>query len=791
MHARPAHSQAFSQHGPRFPLSRRVLLAGAVVSACAAAPSVVAQDEESFSLEEVVVTAQRRERGLQDSPIAVSAVSGDTLRAGNVLSYADLARSAAAVTFTEGSPLDQELNIRGVVSVRIDSPTSDPSIGVFVDNVYVGRTGQLNTDFYDIERVEIIRGPQGVLLGKGVVGGAFSIVTASPERDFGGEVSVSYGKYNDQKIFGHITGPLTDSLSGRFSFQTQEHDGYFRDILNDRDLQNKSSSQFRGQLLYEPSEQDLSARLVLEYAQDDNNGIHRIGENINPDLAGPKSFSRGREVVAAARGGLSRKESLSTHPTYVDDTEPTSQFLDRENWALSLNVEKGLGENMSLVSVTGYRMGTSGNLYSQTGIDPRNPFNLADGSVPLLFDSIVSEFEDFEQFSQEINLSWSRPDSRFDGLVGGYYLTQDIQKNDIFVAHSQPAVPGTDIFAETLSGESRWFNDGGTDTLAVFGQVGFAITDQLKLTVGGRYTQDDKSGTVSGLSTKTGDFFNPDSTTPLTPLSPQYGLGEGYTADYDESWNEFTPQAILEYNPGAGFMAYINVAQAFKGGGFEDDPASDVAARLSFDPETVTSYEIGTKLDFWDNRARVNAALFYMDYEDLQVTQTNADCLCNITDNAADAEISGLELEVQFAVSRSLRLFAGGSYMDTEYVDFVDSLGNDNSGNRLQRTPDYTYNLGLDYSADFAGRADALNLFVNYAYQGDFNYDPDNITEEPAYGLLDGRLSYQVNDDITVSAYGKNLTDEDYRVFVINFFGDEVGSLGAPRTYGVELNVGF
>lgn len=770
----------------------RTVLASAVLSACAAMTNTaMAQSQSAFALEEVMVTAQRRERGLQDSPIAVSAVSGDSLRAGNVLSYADLARSAASVTFTEGSPLDQELNIRGVVSVRIDSPTADPSIGVFVDNVYVGRTGQLNTDFYDIERVEIIRGPQGVLLGKGVVGGAFSIVTAAPEREWGGEVSAGYGKYNDQKVFGHITGPLSDSLSGRISFQTQERDGFFRDILNDRDLENKSSTQLRAQLLYQPPEQDLSARLVVEYAQDDSNGIHRIGENINPDLAGTKSFSRARAVVAAARGGLSRSESLSTHPTFAGDTEPTSQFLDRENWSLSLNIEKGLANNMTLVSVTGYRDGSSGSLYSQTGIDPRNQYNVADMTVPLVFDSVVTEYEDFEQFSQEINLVYDNPESRIDWLVGAYYLTQDVTKNDIFAAHSQPAVFDPPIFAETLSGESRWFNDGGTDTVAVFGQVGFAFNDQLKLTVGGRYTEDEKDGTARGLSTKTGDFFNPGSTVPLTPLSASYTLGGGYTASYKDSWSEFTPQAILEYNPGEGFLAYVNVAKAFKGGGFEDTPSNPIAATISFDPETVTSYELGAKIDFWDNRARVNAALYYMDYVDLQVTQTNADCLCNITDNAADAEITGLEVELQLALTRSLRVFAGGNYMDTEYVDFVDSLGNDNSGNRLQRTPDYTYNIGFDYSIDVAGRSDAVNLYINYSYQGDFNWDPDNITEEPAFGLLDGRISYNINDDVTVSAYGKNILDEDYRTFVINFFGDEIGSLGAPRTYGVELNVRF
>lgn len=776
------------------PASLRAKLLSTIIGGCTAvtvSSITTAQDDSSFSLEEVIVTAQRRERGLQDSPIAVTALTGDTLRAGNVLSYADLARSTASVTFTEGSPLDQELNIRGVVSVRIDSPTSDPSIGVFVDNVYVGRTGQLNTDFYDIERVEIIRGPQGVLLGKGVVGGAFGIMTAAPEQEWGGQISASYGNYNDQKIFGHITGPLSDAWSGRVSFQTQERDGFFRDILNDRDLENKSSTQIRTQLLYQPPEQELSARLVVEYAQDDGNGIHRIGENINPDFAGAKSFSRGRAVVAAARGGLSREESLSTHPTYVGDTEPTSQFLDRENWAISLNVEKLVGQNLNLISVTGYRSGTSGSLYSQTGIDPRNPYNVADASIPLVFDSIVSEYENFEQFSQEFTLSYDDTGGRIDWLVGGYFLTQDIQKNDIFVAHSQPAVPGTQIFADTLSGESEWLNDGGTDTLAVFGQIGFAITDQLKLTVGGRYTEDEKDGKVTGVSNRTGDFFNPNSTVALTPLSSSFTLGDSFTSNYNGTWNEFTPQAILEYNAGDGFMVYANIAKAFKGGGFEDTPSNPIAGTIAFDPESVTNYELGAKIDFWNNRARVNAAAYYMDYENLQVTQTNADCLCNITDNAADAEIKGIEIEVELALTASLRVFAGGNYMSTEYVNFVDSLGRSNSGNRLQRTPDYTYNAGFDYSGNIAGRNNAVNIYMNYSYQGDFNWDPDNITEEPGFGLLDGRVSYHINEDVTVSAYGKNILNEDYRTFVINFFADEVASLGAPRTYGLELNVRF
>lgn len=754
--------------------------------------AALAQEEPGLRLEEILVTAQRREVGLQDASVAVTAVTGESLRATNVLSYADLARASAGVTFTEGSPLDQELQIRGVVSVRIDAPSADPSIGVFIDNAFVGRTGQLNSDFYDIDRVEIIRGPQGVLFGKAVVGGAFSIHTRKPEFEPGGELGVSYGNYNDFKAYGHVTGGLADELAGRFSFQIAQRDGFSRDILNQRDLEDKDTAQFRAQLLYEPQASDLSARLIFEYSDQQDNGIHRIGENIQPDFPGLKPFSRGRAVVAEARGGLGRRESLSTHPTFVGDNEPTPQMTDKEGWALTLNADWQVADHIGLEAVTSFRSADSKSLYSQTGIDPRNPYNATDTTVPLVFDSIVYEEEDFEQFSQELNFSYENPDSRFDILAGLYFQHQSIQKDDIFNAHSLPVVFGpTPIFAQTLSGESRWFNDGNNDTFGVFGQVGFQFTDELRLTAGGRFTRDEKDGTVQGLSTATGDFFNPTSTVPLTPLSPTFQLGGGFTTDYGDSWNKFTPQGTIEYTPNENLLVYATVSRGFKGGGFEDTPANPAAATAGFDPENVTNFELGGKLDFWDSRARINSSVFFMDYKDLQVTQTNDQCLCNITDNAADAEILGLEIEGQVQATRGLRLFAAGTYLDTEYKNFVDSLGNDNSGNRLQRTPEYTFNVGLDYSTDFLKWQNSLNFFVNYAYQGNFRWDPDNITREPGYGLLDARISFSPNDRYTFSVFGKNITDEDYRVFVINFLADEVAALGAPVTYGGEIRVSF
>src|SRR5512141_400174 len=187
-------------------------------------------------LEEIVVTAQRRETSLQTTPVAISAYTGQSLADDKVFSAEDLAAAAPAFSLTAGSPLDQELNIRGITNTRLDSPTSDPSVGTFVDGVYIGRTGDYNFDFYDLERVEIIRGPQGVLLGKNVVGGALSVITAAPSQTSSSQITAGVGNYNSKFLSGYATGGLTDTLSGRLSFQYRAHDGYAEDVLHHRDV---------------------------------------------------------------------------------------------------------------------------------------------------------------------------------------------------------------------------------------------------------------------------------------------------------------------------------------------------------------------------------------------------------------------------------------------------------------------------------------------------------------------------------------------------------------------------
>lgn len=762
-------------------LATQVAAQDSVVADTEAIEEQTDPDSDNYGLQTIVVTAQRREASVQDTSAAISAFSGESLENGRVLSFEDLAGSATSLSFTALSPLDQEFNIRGITNTRLDSPSADQSIGIFVDDVYVGRSGLFNFDLFDIDRVEVVRGPQGVLLGKNVVGGAISIYSARPERTYGGSLTASYGNYDEKLVKGHITGPLGDSFAGRLAFQVRNRDGFNFDIAHGVDLDNVDSVQMRGQIAFEPVDSDFSAVLIADYTNDDSNGFHSA--TVDGPAAGSGPWSTARRQVAALRpGGLSIRESLPDWQTYKGDVNPTPQQLHREAFGLALNMSYDF-DFATLTSITGYRNGEAFSVYDQTGIGPSNNFGII---VPLLFRSPVREAEDISQFTQELRLvSPEAEGSGFDWILGGYFQHDEVSKDDIISFEIRvPVIP-------TLNGQSAWFNDGTNKSYAIFGQLGYRFNDMFRVVGGLRYSRDEKSGTVQGLALETGDRFTPNDPVPSSPLSPTYVEGGGYTTDYSNSWDQFTPQVTAEFQPNPDILLYATYSSGFKGGGFEDDPANPAAAQSSYDPETVDNFEIGGKFEFLGNRARLNVAAFSMRYKDLQVTQTSDVCLCNITDNAADAKIRGIEAEAQLVPLAGLSLSGGLTLLDTEYIDFTDSVGNVNDGKFLQRTPRYQWNLGARYTADIGDWVDGFSASVNYNRQGRLSWNPEGSANEPAYGLLSGRISISPTPDLTFSVWGRNLTDELYRVNAIAFFGDEASRLGAPRTYGAEVSVRF
>ena len=390
-----------------------------------------------------------------------------------------------------------------------------------------------------------------------------------------------------------------------------------------------------------------------------------------------------------------------------------------------------------------------------------------------------------------------------------------------------PVLPGGNNPLSTLSGESRWDNDGTSTSYAGFAQLGFKITEAFKLSAGVRYTRDEKEGDISALVVETGDRFNPNDpranvtiesvcrapdgtiirtatggtgvATCLAPNKWTYGEGEGFSTHYSEEWTQTTPQAMLEWKISDTLFTYFTYSEGFKGGGFDDTPANIPQAITPFDPESATNYELGIKADLFDRRLRINADVFTMDYEDLQVTQTNAACLCNLTDNAASAKIEGVEAELTLAATDNLRFSLGGSYVDAKYEDFIESAINpstglplDSSGNRLQRTPETQASAAADYTMNLGSWGRALNLRANYTWQSDMFWATDNIAKEPSYGLLDARIGLSPEGaPWEVAIWGKNVTDELYRVNIISFFGEEVSQFGAPATYGVDFSYKF
>lgn len=730
-----------------------ILMATVAAGALPIATSAAAQTaERGPSVEEVIVTANRRESRLQDVPSAISAITEQALERNRIVDLGSLSSSVPSFSMTESSALGKELSIRGVTSVRILDATAEPSVGLFIDEVYLSRMGSAFTDFYDLERVEVIRGPQGVLLGKNVVGGAISVITAKPKFENAGAATVSFGNYNSNMTNGFVTGPLSDTLAARVAFQTRNRSGYSRNVIRGEDMDDLKSYQGRGELLYRAKDADLQALLTFDYGSAETNGSARVMSD-DPFAAGVGAITAYR-----VRNGFGPREA----------TSPQHEYTRRITRGASLRVDWGVFEGAKLTSITGWRSSKGVMGFNQLGV----------GSPPGLADTFYSTSERPETLSQEFRLVSDNPDSRFDWILGVFHQQDDVTRYD-----SNVATTSTTIAA--LSGTFLYKNVADLKTTAVFGQLGFNITDQLKVTGGLRYTMDDKSGIRTASCLEDGGDG-------LCVAALVLAKGQSFTVDYGKDWKALTPQAILEYRPNERVMVYGSVAKGFKGGGWDHLPSTARAAAIGYDPEKATNYELGVKSDLFDRRLRLNVAVFKMDYKDLQSQQLVLECLCLITSNAGSAIIKGIEGEATLAVTDALTLTASGSYLDAKYDKFVDGSGNVFSGNRIQRSPKYKYDIGGTYEFGVGSWDKAFSLQANYTRQGKSYWTPNNTNAQKPFGLLDASLRLKPPEaPWSVTVWGKNITNELYAVASQPFFGDLMNYYAPPKTYGVDLKYEF
>ena len=697
-------------------------------------------DDGLMALEEIVVTARKRAENLQETPIAISAFSAAALEdrgAGNINEVANFVPNLQYSSSASGTVGASSFAIRGIGQSDFIT-TTEPGVGVYLDGVYLARVTGAALDLADVERVEVLRGPQGTLFGRNTIGGAVNVITSKPSGELGGKAEVTVG--NHARFNGKFMAnfPIVkDVLAGKVSLLTKNSDGYGYD--NDPaggggNLGEEGDIAGRIQLLYTPKD-NMSFLLSADHTR-------RRG-TVMP--LGRVGYVQNAANAAFDDGGTN---SLLPYddPNLVSYDTPTTDELDV--YGVSLTSDIGLGD-MDLKLITAYR--------EQSGISGQD---FDGGSSPIL-NQVIDSAQD--QFSQEIQLTGTAFDDRLDWLVGAYYFHENGRFDQDVVLGGVPI---------------QIYTDSATDSYALFAQGSYSLTDKLSVTAGIRWTSETKD-----LDVET--FFGP------------YQLVD---ETVDATFSAFSPKVSIEYQANDDMMVYASVGRGFRSGGFNGRPFSPNDL-FPFDEETTTAYEVGLKSDFLDRRLRLNVAGFYTDYKDIQLTATTQNDLGQfivLTANAGKAEIYGIEVEVQAMPLDGLFVYGGLGYADNGNLDPQTGFTFDTSaGRNLPGASEWTLSVGGDYRFAVAEGWTAM-VGADYAWRSEYDHQASNQTEtvrEDGYGLLNARLSVGPDDESwKLTFYGKNLTDEVYRVYgqdSMSSQGVAVVWFGPTREYGVTLGFNF
>ena len=731
--------------------SKKLSVFGASLAAIAAATSLnaapaFAQDEENGGLEEIVVTAQRREESLQDVPLAITAFTEEDLERSAAVGIQDVAARAPGVTLTQFNIGEPQLYIRGVGTTS-DSAASDPSIGISIDEVSIGRTGASALAFLDVNRVEVLRGPQGTLYGRNASGGALNVYTNRPVFENGGHISVRAGSFDMYGAEGVYNAALGENSALRFAAQYNTNEGYAEYAPTGQGLEGGTQWGARAQYLTEMG--DWSFLAGVDYSDEDMNGHARIPVTTaatNPIFTG---------IVNGLRTGLDIRQSFSSPDNYQT----------RTNYGVTFRAEHE-GQNFDFVSLTSYR----NNDYAWRDNLGGLPFP----GFPLAVDDRAAEASD--QISQEFRLV--SPDSSTVQWVAGVYLFQEnVDRSERFIVQS--ALP---IAPASFGGDVTFLQDATNTSYALFGQMTVPFADIWEFTAGARWSHDEREIHQVAVDN--------DTLGPLPPGIPLGPTGTPYNVNADDTFEEPTWRLALSVEPVDHARFYISYDRGYKAGSFVSGAQNALQATTPIRSEILDNYAIGMKTTWLDGRLRFNAEGFLLDYSDLQVYELLG---LNLATSNADAQSSGIEVEAAFAVNENIII--GGSYTrlqafyTSNAVSTVGTLLYD--GHTLPRSPEHQYNVFVDGEWDLWGGQ--LSSRVNYQWQDEFYFDPSNNPEvlEDGHGLLGAFASWESPTGFSVSVYGKNLTDEDYRLHVIKNVGIGFSVFGPPREFGVALTQRF
>ncbi|NCP10524.1 MAG: TonB-dependent receptor [Sphingomonadales bacterium] len=722
-------------------LSASPALAQDAAEESAAATADAVQDVDSIDEgDPIVVTARRREENLVDVPISLSVVTGESLVQTGAVDITALQDKTPNLTLqiARGSNSTMIAFSRGVGQ---QDPLwgFEPGVALYIDDVYVARPQGAILDIFDIERVEVLRGPQGTLYGRNTIGGAIKYVTKRLGSEPSGRVRASYGSYDQLDLVGSFSAPLGDTISIGGAIARYKRDGYGTNLTTGVDQYDKDVLAIRASAEFAPSD-SIFIRLSGDSTVDKSNprhGTRLLGNGVDPIYAPT-------DDVYDTRAGIGDTNDVRTH-------------------GYSATGEFNLSEALTLKSITAWRSG-----HTDTLIDFDNT------ALPTL--DVPAEYDD-DQFTQELQLLYQG--DRFQGVFGLYYL--DGRASGAF-----DTVLGLLDTTILTSGEVL------TKSYSAFGDVSFDVSDQLKVSVGGRYTRDEKTGSVYRQN--------------FTGIrSPYFGNATAVPGllrtDYTNTRNfeRFTPRVSISFAPDADTNLYASYGQGFKSGGFDmrGDAVLTPTTVNGYNPETIDSFELGLKKSALDNRLFFSLAGFFSKYKDQQVTiqqPTLTGGIASYVDNAGRADIYGFEFESRFKASRNLSANVAVGYTHADYKEFLTYIAGgttpiDVADQRVfQNTPKWTASGSVTWSADVGGGTFSLTPAVSYRSDYTLFEIPTPLLDQKGYVLVDAAANWiSADDHWRLAVTARNLTDKRYRVGGYNFpgatFGNSIiGYYGPPRS---------
>ena len=710
----------------------------ALQTAFAPAVSMGAEESNDNILPEVIVSAQRRSENLQSTPLAITAVSAEELRSQNIESLMDIGALAPNV-LVGGQSLTGANNggffIRGIGQER-SGVDFDQGVGLYVDGVFMSRSDNTYLSIIDVERIEILRGPQGTLFGKNTIGGAINYITKQPGEEFEGYVDATVGSYNRMDVKASVNIPLSSSVFVKVTAGSLNRDGFLKHVVDD-DREGGDNTQVGRLQIRALVSEAVTVDLSISKTRSKNSGRAFIVDFIDPN-----DFAIGR---FRSKTGLPFDEQFVS-PDNMTRRGGDNTSYDYDGINLSAIITADLSENLQLKSITAYM---------EADVVSANDW---DGTEFSIYD--IVNVRALDQFSQEIQLSGTAFEERLKFVSGLYYLKETPTDDGEVIA----------AFTSSFPGARQRNVDVEVESFAAFFQGTYDVTDALSVTAGLRYSKDDKKS----ASFQSAPLFN--------------GVGEG-------SWDDVSSRIAVEYQWSDDVMTYASATKGYRSGGLNASFSNLVFTE--YEPEIVWNYEAGIRADILDKRVRLNLTGFHMDYSQQQLTAFDAPTNTVFIHNVGTAKREGIELEVHAAPVGGLLLNGTFGYLNAKYTDVGTATGI-TIDSRVLRSPKYTFSIGGSYEVEVGEGSMVASLNYNNRSEQSTTSTDGNTVLLDSYGLLSGRLQYNAPDgQWSLSVFATNFLNKEYFIGGFDFARTEgfIGisqlDVGRPREIGVNLRYNF